>query len=153
MTRDQGYSLIELLAVLAVMSVLAMAAAPVAEIAAQRQKERALREALWEIRSAIDAYKRAVDSGQVARLPGGSGYPPTLAVLTNGISDRDGRTLYLLRRMPRDPFAAPTLPADQTWRIRSYDSPPESPTTGADVYDVQSRSDRIGLDGTALKEW
>jgi len=153
----RGYTLVELLAVLAILSILAMGAAPLAELATQRQKEQALRDALWEIRGALDAHKRAVDAGQVARAPGGSGYPPTLSVLVEGVRGAQGQTLYFLRRLPRDPFA----PAEQTseqsaeasWALRAYDSPPEAPRPGVDVYDVRSRSTRIGSNGVPLKDW
>lgn len=149
----RGYTLIELLAVLAILSVLAMGAAPLAELAAQRQKEQSLRDALWEIRGALDAYKRAVDAGQIARQAGGSGYPPSLAALVEGVTGEQGQRLYFLRRLPRDPFAPANQPAEGTWALRCYDSPPEAPQPGADVYDVQSRSTRVGSNGIPLKDW
>lgn len=149
----RGYTLVELLAVLAILSVLAMGAAPLAELAAQRQKEQALRDALWEVRGALDAYKRAVDSGLVARTPGGSGYPPSLATLVEGVRGTQGQTLYFLRRLPRDPFAPAAQPAEATWALRAYDSPPEDPRPGADVYDIHSRSTHMGSNGVPLKDW
>jgi len=150
-----GFSLIELLVVMAVMGVLAMAVMPLAEMTVQRDRERELRRALWEIRDAIDAYRRAVEGGSIPRAPGQSGYPPSLRVLTEGVPDarQPGRTLYFLRRLPRDPFADPALPAEATWAVRSYQSPPDRPEPGDDVYDVASRSPRISLGGTPVKEW
>lgn len=151
--KPRGYTLVELLAVLAILSVLAMGAAPLAELASLRQKEQALRDALCEIRGALDAYKRAVDAGQVARQPGGSGYPPSLTALIEGVTGAQGQRLYFLRRLPRDPFAPATLTAEATWALRCYDSPPEAPRPGGDVYDVQSRSTRVGSNGVPLKDW
>jgi general secretion pathway protein G len=151
--QARGYTLVELLAVLAVLGILAMGAAPLAELATQRQKEQALRDALWEIRSALDAHKRAVDAGQIARVPGGSGYPPNLTVLAQGVPGPRGQAMYFLRRIPRDPFAPADQPAEATWALRAYDSPPDAPQPGADVYDVMSRSARIGSNGVPLKEW
>ena len=151
--KPHGYTLVELLAVLAILSILAMGAAPLAELATHRQKEQALRDALWEIRGALDAYKRAVDNGQVPRAPGGSGYPPSLVALVDGVRGGQGQILYFLRRLPRDPFAPADGSAEATWALRSYDSPPEAPRPGVDVFDVQSRSVRVGSNGVPLKDW
>jgi len=149
----RGYTLVELLAVLAVLSILAMGAMPMAEMAAQRQKEQALRDALWEIRGGLDAYKKAVDSGQIALEAGGSGYPPKLASLTEGVIDVHGQPRYFLRRLPRDPFASPELTAETSWTLRCYDSPPDAPHPGAEVFDVQSSSAAKGSNGVLLKDW
>jgi general secretion pathway protein G len=152
-----GYTLVELMVVMAVLGVLAMMLMPLAELTVQRERERELRAALWQIREAIDEYHRmalAAASLSGAR-PVVSTYPPTLQALTQGVADprNPGRTLYFLRRVPRDPFADPALPAEQTWALRSYQSPPDRPQPGEDVYDVASRSTLIGLNGVPLKEW
>jgi general secretion pathway protein G len=151
----RGYTLIELLIVLAILGLLATMAMPLAEMTAQREKERELKHALWEIRDAIDAYKRAGDTGAIARGPSDSGYPPSLQALVQGVPDAraGGGRLVFLRRIPRDPFADPALPADQTWRLRSYASEASDPQPGADVYDVISSSDAPGLNGVPLKQW
>ncbi|HEX6705221.1 MAG TPA: type II secretion system protein [Albitalea sp.] len=149
----RGFSLIELLVVMAILGVLAAGVLPLAEVTLQRERERELRHALWEIRDAIDAYKRVQDTAGTGTLD--SRYPLSLEALTVGVADpkTPGRTLYFLRRIPRDPFAPPELPAAKTWALRSYQSPPDKPEPGADVYDVRSRSERVGLNGIALKDW
>ncbi len=153
--RSHGFSLIELLAVMAILGVLAVAALPMAELVRQREQERELKQALWELRAAIDAYKRAYDEGSIVRSGPASGFPAALSVLVAG-QQRAGPnpgTTYFLRRLPRDPFAPADLPAQDTWDLRSYESPPEAPRPGSDVYDVHSKSDRVGLNGVPLRQW
>ena len=148
-----GYTLVELLIVMAVLGILAGLALPLVEIQVQRDKERELKRALWEIRDAIDDYRRAQErsavAGQTAAL-----YPPDLHALvaTPDAAATSGRPRFL-RRIPRDPFADPALPAEKTWGLRSYLSEASSPKEGADVYDVYSKSERLGLNGVPLREW
>ena len=149
----RGFTIIEMLAVMAMLGVLATAVWPLAQMSVQRERERELRRGLWEIRDAIDAYKRLADAGAIV-APSASGYPPDLRTLVAGVRDRrSGQTVYLLRRLPRDPFADPTLGDEQTWGLRSYQSPADSPQPGADVFDVYSRSDVTALDGTPVRRW
>lgn len=159
--QARGYSLVELLVVLGILGLLSSLAMPLAEMTVQRQKERELKRALWEIRDAIDEYRRARERGDLLLPPGlGAGssvYPPSLdALLAAGPDARPehrGETLRFLRRVPRDPFAPSELPAAKTWGLRSYLSEPDRPRAGPDVYDVYSTSDRTGLNGVPLKDW
>jgi general secretion pathway protein G len=155
--RDEhkGYTVVELLMVLAVMGVLALMVVPLAELTVLREREAELKRALWEIRDAIDAYKRAQVEGHFAQPPTRTGYPPDLQTLTRGLPDKKspGQLVFFLRRVPRDPFADPKLPPEKTWGLRSYDSGPDQPQSGSDVYDVYSRSTRVGLNGQPLRDW
>lgn len=152
----RGFTLIELLIVVVIMGVLASIALPLTELASKRAKEEELRTALRQIRTALDAYKKAADENRIERASDGSGYPPNLAVLVNGvpaINIPDRRPIYFLRRMPRDPFADKYKPALETWGLRSYESPPDAPKPGDDVFDVYSKSTDVGFNGIPYKQW
>lgn len=157
MKRPTGFTFIELMITLAIMATLAMVAVPMAQVAVQREKERALRSGLIEIREALEAYKRAADAGRIKLSIGDSGYPKKLEELVDGVPDQRSarkQNIYFLRRIPRDPFSLrqDASPAG-TWAKRSYASPPDNPGEGEDVFDVSSRSDLVGLNGVPLKQW
>jgi general secretion pathway protein G len=155
--RARGFTLIELVITLAVIGLLASAALPLAQVVAKREKEAELRAALREIRTAIDAYKQAADTGHIERQLDKTGYPPDLKSLYVGVRDLasvNNVNLYFLRRIPRDPFFPDAaVPAEETWGLRSYASPPDDPQPGDDVYDVRSLAPDKGLNGVPYREW
>jgi general secretion pathway protein G len=155
--RQVGFSLIELLASAAILGILASVAVPVIQTSMRREKERELRQALRDIRRGIDAYKQAAAGGHILVKENESGYPHALTDLVTGIPDNlnlAGPPQYFLRRLPRDPFFADlAVPADRTWGKRRYDSPPDAPLAGNDVFDVYSLSAQTGLNGVPYASW
>lgn len=162
----RGFTLIEMVITLALVAILALAVMPFSELLVQRQKEQALSAALREIRTALDAYKEASDAGKIDKEAESSGYPPSLTVLVTGVKnarDPKGGLVMFLRRVPRDPFFTgdPDTPDEDTWDVRAYGTPPEPAADGPpggfepdkDVFDVTSKSARIGINGIPYKQW
>lgn len=151
-----GFSLIELLISVTILALLAGGAMTFADLALKRSREQELQIALRQIREAIDAYKVAADANRIRVAADDTGYPPTLAALTEGVADigsAKGAKFYFLRRLPRDPMADPALPAEATWGLRSYNSSASEPQPGRDVYDVHSLSAQTSLAGRPYLEW
>ncbi|HET7061880.1 MAG TPA: type II secretion system protein [Nitrosospira sp.] len=155
---QEGFTLIEMTIVVAIMAILASSAVPLYELTAKREKEQELRLALRQIREALDAYKRAVNEGRIAKqAEKKSDYPVKLEDLVDGVPDAKDpgkRKIYFLRRLPRDPMSEDrSLSAAETWGKRSYESPPDNPQPGDDVFDIYSRSQVIGLNGIPYDKW
>ncbi len=154
----KGFTLIEMMVTVAIIGILASIAVPFAELSVRRAKEQELRVALRQIRTALDEYKKAGDEGRIARAADTSGYPPTLEVLEQGVDnaqDPDSKSkIYFLRRVPRDPFhTEASVSAAATWGKRSYESPPDDPKPGKDVFDVYSLSEEVGINGVPYRQW
>ena len=153
----RGFTLIELVVTLALLGLMAAMVLPLAEVAVQRQHEQQLREALREIRTAIDRYRLASDQGLIQRKVGESGYPPDLQTLVTGVPNQTSPTkepLFFLRRIPRDPFNTDgRLSAAATWGLRSSASSADAPSQGSDIFDVISSAKGNGLNGVPYSEW
>ena len=155
MRREQGYTFIEVIVVTAILLILATAVMPLAQVTSQRQREVELHRSLREMRTALDKFKDAVDTGQIAASelePGNEGYPPDLETLVEGVSaanDATGRKLKYLRRVPIDPMTNST-----EWGLRSYQDKPDSTSWGGkNVFDVYTKSTATALDGTKYRDW
>jgi general secretion pathway protein G len=143
-----GLTLVELIVAIAIVGILMAAAVPLVRVQVKREKERELRRALWEIRDAIDRYKDAADRGAFQTKVGSEGYPPDLETLVKGV-DVQGKTVRFLRRIPVDPMTQST-----EWNLRSMQDEPDSSSWGGqNVFDVTTKSEAQGIDGTYYKDW
>jgi len=144
----RGFTLIELIVATAILVILTVLAVPMARVAIKRQKEHDLRTALWEMRDAIDRYKDAADRGAFQTKVGTEGYPPDLETLVKGV-DVGGKKVRFLRRIPEDPMTGNT-----EWGMRSMQDDPDSDSWGGqNVFDVFTKAQGEGLDGTKYKDW
>jgi general secretion pathway protein G len=124
------------------------AAVPVVRLTVKREKETQLRRDLWEVRAAIDRYKEYADRNAFQTKVGSDGYPPDLDTLVKGV-DVQGKKLRFLRRIPIDPMTG-----KDEWGMRSdQDDPTSESWGGQNVFDIYTKSDGTGLDGTKYKDW
>jgi general secretion pathway protein G len=146
--RAGGFTLIELIVATAILVILTGLAIPLARVTIKRERERELRTALWEMRDAIDRYKDAADRGAFQTKVGSEGYPPDLDTLVKGV-DVGGKKVRFLRKIPMDPMTNST-----EWGMRAMKDDPDSDSWGGDnVFDVYTKSQGEGLDGTKYKDW
>src|SRR5437868_13091325 len=147
-SRTRGFTLIELIVATAILVILTGMALPLARVSIKREREHELRRDLWEMRDAIDRYKDAADRSAFQTKVGTEGYPPDLETLVKGV-DVGGKKVRFLRRIPVDP-----LTGKDEWGLRSEQDDPESESWGGqNVFDVYTKSQGTGLDGTKYSQW
>lgn len=152
---SDGFSFVEIVVVTAIMAVLATAALPIARVSMRRQKEMDCRRELRNIRTAIDQFKDWAETGRLAQSEvqfGNENYPSSLEQLVDGVllaNDATGRKKKFLRRIPVDPLTGST-----DWGKRSYQDGPDARVWGGqNVYDVYTKAEGRGLDGTKYRDW
>jgi general secretion pathway protein G len=146
---EHGFTLLELVVAVTIMSVLSAMALPMVYVTIQRQKEKELRRALWEMRDAIDRYQAQAERGAFQAKVDSKNYPPDLETLYKGVEGPGGIKIKFLRRIPMDPMTH-----SKDWGLRSNQDDPDSDSWGGQaVYDVYTKSDKIALDGTKYKDW
>jgi len=149
MKRERGFTLLELIVAATILSILSLLAIPLVRITIQREKEKQLRHALWDMRDAIDRYKDAADRGAFQTKVDSQNYPPDLDTLVKGIEIQGGKKVRFLRSIPTDPMTKTT-----EWGLRSMQDDPDSDSWGGqNVFDVYTKSEGTALDGTKYKDW
>jgi len=150
----RGMSLIELIVAFTILLTLTSMAVPLARSRVRRIKERQLREALHDMRTAIDKFKDKSDAGQMGPADGVDtfGYPKTLQSLVDGVKGAGATAdvkVKFLRRIPLDPM---TNSAE--WGVHSMQDDPKSPGWGGqNVFNVYTKSTEKAGDGTPYADW
>ena len=135
----RGVTYLEMLFSLLILSTLLLLASPLSENDYRREKEALLRQNLMTIREAIDRYWREQDRKN-PRKPYNSKYPHNLQEL---VAKR------YLRKVPIDPMTGKS-----DWRvISSTDKPDALISNRENLFDVRSRSDKIGSNGIPYNKW
>ncbi len=88
---DRGFTLMELIVATTILSILTLMALPLARVTVQREREKQLRRALWEMRDGIDRYKEAADRQLFQTKVDSQNYPPDLETLVKGIEGQGGK--------------------------------------------------------------
>ena len=144
-----GFTLLELIIAATILSILTLMVIPISRVTVQREKEKRLRQALWEMRDAIDRYKDAADRGMFQTKVDSQNYPPDLDTLVKGVEGQAGKKYRFLRSIPTDPMTN-----SKEWGLRSMQDDADSDSWGGqNVFDVYTKSQGKGLDGTDYKDW
>jgi general secretion pathway protein G len=178
---QRGFTLIELVITITVLTIMTMGIIPLVKLSVKRQKEQQLREALRQVRSAIDEFHRdtfgmpgtppptyydprsnvVISDATIFGVDNPDHYPPDLDVLVGGVNV-----------VPRQPAAIPgqqlstkkkvylrAIPVDPItgkaeWDLRScYDSLDSSSWGGENVFDIRSKSKDTALNGEKYSDW
>jgi len=126
--RRRGFTLIEILIVVSIIGILVSIAVPIYQKSILRTRESVLRNNLFTIRTVLDEY--TYDKQKA---------PQTLEDLV---------TEGYLRQVPYDPMTG-----TNEWKIDMEDALRSVNQTEPGIFDIHSRSDKKGLDGTPYAEW
>ena len=148
---EKAFTLVELMATITILLLLASLAMPLARNQVRRGRETELRQGLRTMRKAIDRYKDYSDRGMIAVKADTFGYPPDLQTLVDGVEAEGAakESYKFLRAIPVDPMIGKS-----DWNLRSVQDDADSRSWGGqNVFDVSSKSQEKGMDGTQYADW
>src|SRR4051794_14111968 len=129
MKRLRGFTFVELMVVVTIMVILISMAIPIYNRSIIRAKESVLHNNLFTLRTVIDNY--TYDKQKA---------PQQLQDLV---------TEGYLQKIPLDPMTG----SNQSWRVTMEDASQSVSQSEPGIFDVNSGSDKMSLDGTAYREW
>lgn len=127
--RLAGFTFVELMVVITIIVLLITIAIPIYSKTIIRAKESVLKNNLFTIRTVIDNY--TYDKQKA---------PQSLQDLVSA---------GYLREIPVDPMTG----SNSTWKLVLEDASQSVSQSEPGIFDVQSGSDKTGLDGTAYSDW
>jgi general secretion pathway protein G len=128
-SRSRGFTFVELMVVVTIMVIIISMAIPIYNKSVLRAKESVLHNNLYTLRTVIDNY--TYDKQKA---------PQSLQDLV---------TEGYLQKIPMDPMTA----SNQTWKTVLEEASQSVNQSEPGIFDVNSGSDKISLDGTPYREW
>src|SRR6266436_7666734 len=128
-SKQRGFTLVELMIVIMIIGILVAIAAPIYAQSIVRAKEATLRQDLYHLRQAIDAY--------------------TMDKLKAPQSLDDLVTAGYFREIPKDPFTG----KNDTWQVIQEDVYNSIDQNEPGITDVHSGASDASADGTAYSTW
>ncbi len=150
----RGLTLVELIVAFTILLLITGMAVPLTRYRVRREKERALRLALVDMRKAIDKYKDACDYGLLgaeSKKLDSECYPESLEALVEGVkaAGAQDKKIKFLRRIPKDPFTG-----RRDWGMRNVKDDPQSTSWGGShVFEVYTKTYEKAPDGSPYAEW
>ncbi len=153
-SRQQGFSVAELITVVVILGVLAAMVVPIARFGIRRQREVELRSSLRRITDAIDRYHDLRLKKLIKDIPEQTQgeYPKDLEELVKGVETLpEGKRVKFLR--DRD-LIDPMTGGKEWLTFSDSDDADARNTNGNNIFDVRSTSTGLALDGkTHYNEW
>lgn len=179
--RQSGFTLIELVITITVLTIMTMGVVPLLKLSVKRQKEQQLREALREMRTAIDEFHRdtvnmpstppvpyvdprskvVISDPTIFGVDNPDRYPPDLDILVQGVNvvqrmppGMPGQQLSTKKKVYLRSIPIDPMTGKAEWDLRScYDAPDSSSWGGENVFDVRSKSKDIAMNGEKYSDW